>query len=401
MRKSLLHTPEGVRDIYGEEYARKLLIEKKLHEMISLYGYQDIQTPTFEFFDVYSREIGTTPSNQLYKFFDKEGNTLSLRPDFTPSCARCAAKYFMDETKPIRLTYSGSTFTNTSSLRGKLKEVTQMGAELMMDPSVEADAEMISMIIDAMKACGLKDFQIAVGEVEYFKGICSQAGIEGEVELNLRDFISAKNYFGAQELLEQQKVRKDYADVLLRLADTVQGASELSESRAMVDNERSLQAIERLEKLYEVLKEYGTEKYVSFDLGLLSKYNYYTGVIFKGYTYGVGDAVVTGGRYDRLLSHFGKNAPAIGFVFVVDDLMEALNRQSLKPEIPAESVLIFYEENAFSHGLKKARALRSRGVKTELVPVPKNRAECESYLKGPKIKQILLVKADGEECMYG
>lgn len=401
MRKSLLHTPEGVRDIYGEEYARKLLIEKKLHEMISLYGYQDIQTPTFEFFDVYSREIGTTPSNQLYKFFDKEGNTLSLRPDFTPSCARCAAKYFMDETKPIRLTYSGSTFTNTSSLRGKLKEVTQMGAELMMDPSVEADAEMISMIIDAMKACGLKDFQIAVGEVEYFKGICSQAGIEGEVELNLRDFISAKNYFGAQELLEQQKVRKDYADVLLRLADTVQGASELSEARAMVDNERSLQAIERLEKLYEVLKEYGTEKYVSFDLGLLSKYNYYTGVIFKGYTYGVGDAVVTGGRYDRLLSHFGKNAPAIGFVFVVDDLMEALNRQSLKPEIPAESVLIFYEENAFSHGLKKARALRSRGVKTELVPVPKNRAECESYLKGPKIKQILLVKADGEECMYG
>lgn len=401
MRKSLLHTPEGVRDIYGEEYARKLLIEKKLHEMISLYGYQDIQTPTFEFFDVYSREIGTTPSNQLYKFFDKEGNTLSLRPDFTPSCARCAAKYFMDETKPIRLTYSGSTFTNTSNLRGKLKEVTQMGAELMMDPSVEADAEMISMIIDAMKACGLKDFQIAVGEVEYFKGICSQAGIEGEVELNLRDFISAKNYFGAQELLEQQKVRKDYADVLLRLADTVQGASELSEARAMVDNERSLQAIERLEKLYEVLKEYGTEKYVSFDLGLLSMYNYYTGVIFKGYTYGVGDAVVTGGRYDRLLSHFGKNAPAIGFVFVVDDLMEALNRQSLKPEIPAESVLIFYEENAFSHGLKKARALRSQGVKTELVPVPKNRAECESYLKGPKIKQILLVKADGEECMYG
>ena len=401
MRKSLLHTPEGVRDIYGEEYARKLLIEKKLHEMISLYGYQDIQTPTFEFFDVYSRQIGTTPSNQLYKFFDKEGNTLSLRPDFTPSCARCAAKYFMDETKPIRLTYSGSTFTNTSSLRGKLKEVTQMGAELMMDPSVEADAEMISMIIDAMKACGLKDFQIAVGEVEYFKGICSQAGIEGEVELNLRDFISAKNYFGAQELLEQQRVRKDYAAVLLRLADTVQGASDLSEARALVDNERSLQAIERLEKLYEVLKEYGTEKYVSFDLGLLSKYNYYTGVIFKGYTYGVGDAVVTGGRYDKLLSYFGKNAPAIGFVFVVDDLMEALNRQNLKPEIPAESVLIFYEENAFSHGLKKARQLRAQGVKTELVPVPKNRAECESWLKGAKIKQVLLVKADGEECVYG
>ena len=122
MNKSLLHTPEGVRDVYGEEYARKLFVEKKLHDTIHLYGYQDIQTPTFEFFDVYSKEIGTTPSSQLYKFFDKEGNTLALRPDFTPSCARCAAKYFMDETAPLRFTYSGSTFTNTSNLQGKLKD---------------------------------------------------------------------------------------------------------------------------------------------------------------------------------------------------------------------------------------------------------------------------------------
>ena len=102
MSKPLVHTPEGVRDIYGEEYLRKLMVEEKLHHSLRSYGYQDIQTPTFEFFDVFSREIGTTPSRELYKFFDKEGNTLVLRPDFTPSMARCAAKYFMDETLPIR-----------------------------------------------------------------------------------------------------------------------------------------------------------------------------------------------------------------------------------------------------------------------------------------------------------
>lgn len=398
MRKSLLHTPEGVRDIYGEEYARKLLIEHRLHDTIRLYGYQDIQTPTFEFFDVYSREIGTTPSSQLYKFFDKEGNTLSLRPDFTPSCARCAAKYFMDETRPIRFTYSGNTFTNTSNLQGKLKEVTQLGAELMMEPSVEADAEMISMVIAALKNCGLTDFQITVGEVEYFKGICSQAGLEEDVELNLRDYISAKNYFGAQELLEQQKVRSDYAEVLLRLADTVLGASDLAEAKNCVDNERSLQAIERLEKLYEVLKKYGVEKYVSFDLGLLSKYNYYTGVIFKGYTYGVGDAVVTGGRYDKLLSYFGKNAPAIGFVIVVDDLMEALNRQNLKPRIEADGVLVLYEKGAFDAALLKANQLRMEGIRTELVPVPDSKTGYEGYARGQMCGRIYLMKKDGTEC---
>ena len=184
-----------------------------------------------------------------------------------------------------------------------------------------------------MKNCGLTDLQITVGEVEYFKGICAQAGLNEEVELKLRDFISAKNYFGAQELLEEQRVRKDYAQVLLGLADLVKGTQDLESAKMQVDNERSLQAIERLEALYEVLKKYGTEKYVSFDLGLLNQYNYYTGVIFKGYTYGVGDAIVTGGRYDKLLSYFGKNAPAIGFVVVVDDVLEALSRQN-KSRIP-------------------------------------------------------------------
>lgn len=126
MNNRLLHTPEGVRDIYGKEYAKKLAVEQKLQQAIHCFGYEDIQTPSIEFFDVFSKEIGTTPSKELYKFFDKEGNTLVLRPDFTPSIARCAAKYFMEEKVPLRFSYNGNTFTNTSNLQGKLKEVTQM-----------------------------------------------------------------------------------------------------------------------------------------------------------------------------------------------------------------------------------------------------------------------------------
>ncbi len=368
MSKPLVHTPEGVRDIYGEEYLRKLLVEEKLHHTLRSFGYQDIQTPTFEFFDVFSREIGTTPSRELYKFFDKEGNTLVLRPDFTPSMARCAAKYFMDEKLPIRFSYRGNTFTNTSSLQGKLKEVTQLGAELIQEPSVQADGEMIAMVVEALKASGLEDFQVSIGEVEYFKGICSQAGLDEETENELRDFISSKNFFGAQELLEQKAVRRDYCEILLKVNDLFGSAEALQQARELVNNERSLQAVERLEELYQVLCEYGVEKYVSFDLGLLSKYRYYTGVIFKAYTYGVGDAVAKGGRYNSLLKYFGKDAPAIGFVIVVDDLLEALSRQKRKPQPAAEGILIIYEEGRFRDALEKAAVLRADGVPTELIP---------------------------------
>ncbi len=358
MSKKLLHTPEGVRDIYGKEYGQKLSVEKELHEKLRLYGYEDIQTPTFEFFDVFSKEVGTTPSKELYKFFDKENNTLVLRPDFTPSIARCAAKYFCEDQVPLRFSYIGNTFNNTSNLQGKLKEVTQMGAELINEPSVEADGEMISLVIEALLSTGLNRFQVSIGEVEYFKGLCEEAGLDEETEFDLRDCISGKNYFAAQELLIERKVAEPYQSRLLRVADMFGNMCSLTEAREMVNNPRSLAAIERLENLYEVLKAYGVAEYISFDLGMLSKYNYYTGVIFKAYTYGVGEAIVKGGRYDRLLEQFGKKAPAVGFCAVIDSIMEALSRQRVEIPFEASPKVLYYDETDYKEKLAEAQKLR-------------------------------------------
>ncbi len=368
MSKKLVHTPEGVRDIYGDEEARKLAVEHLLSEKFHAYGYRDIQTPSFEFFDVFSREIGTTPSKELYKFFDKEGNTLVLRPDFTPSIARCAAKYFMEEEVPIRFCYQGNTFTNTSNLQGKLKETTQMGVELIGDDSIYADAEMIALMIEALRHAGLKDFQISVGNLEYFKGICAQAGLDEETELTLRELISGKNYFGAEELLADRKVALPDREILLKTSDLFGSVDALKEARQTVNNERSLQAIERLEQVYQVLCSYGVEKYVSFDLTMLSKYNYYTGILFKAYTYGVGDAVLKGGRYNTLLGRFGKNAPAIGFMIAVDDLLLAMGRQNVTAAPRKEILHIYYQEETFEAKLKEAVSLREAGHCVVLTP---------------------------------
>ncbi len=367
MSQRLLHTPEGVRDIYGKEYAGKLHVENRLKESIRLYGYQEIQTPTFEFFDVFSREIGTTPSRELYKFFDKEGNTLVLRPDFTPSIARCAAKYFCEEKVPLRFSYLGNTFTNTSNLQGKLKEVTQMGVELINDSSVEADAEMISLVVRSLLNAGLTRFQVAVGDVEYFKGLCCEAGLEEETEADLRNFISGKNYFAARELLQERRVDAAYQDRLLQLADLFGDMGSLPRAGAMAENPRSREAVNRLQKLYDLLRLYGVSDYVSFDLGMLSKYRYYTGMIFKVYTYGVGEAIVKGGRYDRLLRQFGKEAAAVGFVMTVDSILEALSGQGVSFPVPEETRRISYHSGNYQEKLAEAQLLRSQGIPTELI----------------------------------
>lgn len=390
MSKRLVHTPEGVRDIYGAEYEKKMQIQERLHQTFLKSGYKDIQTPSFEFFDVFGKEIGTTASRDLYKFFDKEGNTLALRPDFTPSMARCAAKYFMEETLPVRFTYQGNAFVNTSNLQGKLKETTQMGVELFNEASVLADAEMIALAVEALKSAGLKEFQISIGNIEFIKGICEEIGLSDEDELNLREFISTKNYFGMEEFLQSVGVKKEQTDVILKMTDAFGGEELLDEAKTLVSNHRSLGAIERLRDLYEALKVYGVTRYVSFDLSMVSKYHYYTGVIFKGYTYGVGDAILTGGRYDTLLSYFGKEAPAIGFMITIDELMIALASQKIPVENEPDLILMLYKPSASRAAVQTAVTMRGEGKKVELMCM---HPDCplnvyEAYAKNNQIKEI-------------
>ena len=365
--QDLLHTPEGVRDCYGIEYTAKQNTIEKIASVIRLYGYEDLQTPSFEYFDVFSNEIGTTSSKELYKFFDKEGSTLVLRPDFTPSVARCAAKYFMDEKRPIRFCYQGSAFSNTSDLQGKLKETTQMGAELMNDGSAQADGEMIAMLTESLLAAGLTDFQISVGNVEYFKGICDHLGMDAALEMSLRDEISGKNYFAAEDLLKSEGYGKADRDLFLRIRDFMETAEDLEKAAETAPNRRALDAVKRLIEVWNVVDAYGLSRHMSFDLSLLSKYHYYTGIIFKGYTYGTGEPIASGGRYDQLLRFFGKKAPAIGCMISIDPLMEAMRRQHLINVQEPVIQKIYYNADNYRDALKTARMSRMAGVRTVLL----------------------------------
>ena len=336
----IFHTPEGVRDICQEECRQKLLIQKKIRRIFHLYGFQDIETPTFEFFEVFSREVGTTPSKELYKFFDREGNTLVLRPDFTPSIARCAVSCFPLNMEPVRLCYAGNTFVNNSSFQGRMKEATQMGAERIGDSSSDADAEMLAMVVNCLLETGLRDFQISVGEVNFFKALLEDAKKDDEMERKLRELISNKNNFGVEELIRGQNLTKELENAFFQLPYLFGDAEILKKAKKLTSNQRAIRAIHRLEEIYEILKCYGYENYVTFDLGMLSKYRYYTGIIFQAYTYGTGEPIVKGGRYDNLLEHFGKAAAASGFGISIDQLMLALSRQNIPVTVPEEEEII-------------------------------------------------------------
>lgn len=397
MKNQLLHTPEGVRDIYNEECEKKLELQNRLHKVLKRHGYHSIQTPTFEFFDIFGKEVGTIPSSELYKFFDREGNTLVLRPDITPSIARSAAKYFMDEDMPIRLSYMGNTFINNHSYQGRLKESTQLGAELIGDDTVDADAEMIAMAIDALKSSGLKDFQISVGHVEFFRGLMEAAGLSEEQEEVIRELIANKNFFGVEEEISDCSMNQNLKELFGMLGTIYDNAASFEEAKTYAaDYPRVYKAIRRLEDLDAVLKIYGVDKYVTYEFGMLSSYHYYTGVIFAGYTYGSGEPVVKGGRYDKLLTYFGKDAASIGFAIVVDQLMAAISRQKIEITVKHDNQLIVYKPEYRREAVKKAIALRAKDCNVELIAwaMDKSKADYEAYALRNQIAELTFM--DGE-----
>ena len=367
MTDQMLHTPDGVRDIYNGECKQKLLLQERLHDVLRQYGYRDIQTPTFEFFNIFGKEIGTTPSKDLYKFFDKDGSTLVLRPDFTPSIARSAAKYYTEDDMPVKLCYMGNTFINSNAYQGRLKESTQMGAEMIGLDAADADAEMLALVIDCLKNAGLEEFQISVGNVDFFQSLIEESEIDDETEERLRELINNRNFFGADELLEEADAKPVSRKAFSALSEMVGGVEILEEAKKVAPSKKALKAIRRLEKIYAILSVYKMEQYITFDLSMSGIYGYYTGIIFRGYTFGTGDAIVKGGRYDHLVEKFGKAEPAIGFAIVVDELMSALSRQRIQISSGEKSTLILYDKERLKDAIQLAMEFRGKDKNTQIL----------------------------------
>lgn len=397
MKEKLLHTPEGVRDIYNSECKKKTALERRLHQVLALYGYQDIETPAFEFFDIFNSDTGTVSSREMFKFFDRDNNTLVLRPDMTPSIARSVAKYYSDCTFPLRLSYVGNTFLNNRSYQGKLAEKTELGAEYINDDSPEADAEAIVMMIDCFLEAGLNDFRIDIGQSEFYRGIMEALDVSDEVKAQIHEYIENKNSLGMELLLADLPMKDCYRNILLEYNELYGDVSMLEQAKKLTVNPRCQAAIERLEQVYEVICHYGYEKYISFDLGMVNHFDYYTGIIFRGYTYGTGDAIGKGGRYDNLLMQFGKNAPAIGFTILVDDMLSALDRQNIPVSIREfEYSVLLYNRKDMSTAIGLAMEMRTGGDKLECICMKEDQQAGDyiSFAKAQGARAVFVLDGD-------
>ena len=221
--------------------------------------------------------------------------------------------------------------------------------------------EILLLTIQSLLASGLKEFQVEVGDVGFYRGLVEEAGLTPEEDLCLRTLIENKNSFGVEEFVDANITDPDLRRGFLKLPELFGGIETVQEAAELTKSREAQNAIRRLEKISRLIRIYGLSDYVSFDLGMLSMHDYYTGMIFRAYSYGTGDYIVQGGRYDRLLKQFGKDAPAVGFGITLNRLMAALRGQKI--EIPTEplAALVVYDGPGTEKAVELIRKLRSEG----------------------------------------
>ena len=400
--KSLLFIPEGVKDVYGIDCRRRDAIEKLIRREMRLYGFNDIKTPGFEFFDIFNKERGTVSSNKMYKFFDKHNNTLVLRPDHTPQIARCVARYYANEDMQLRLCYTGETYIHQSGYQGKLSQTTQIGAELVCDSSSDADGEMLTLTIDCLKKSGLESFQIDIGHAGIIEGLLEEAGLSADEETKLKNYIENKNSHAIAQMLSDKDIKAGTKEIFAGICSLFGENDSLEFIRTRTNNQKTLDAVDRLSKLKEFLASYDMLGNVTFDPGMLSRYDYYTGVIFKAYTYGTGEAIASGGRYDNLMAQFGKNAPAVGVVFLLDQLMEALDTQKIEVDTGENDILVLYRSANRKAAIDMVSKLRDEGKSVFLMRKNADISldEYKEYAKRRNLSKLQYIDDTGEVTVF-
>lgn len=326
MKVYKLHTPDGTFDVMPSELKQKRQTENCIMDVFEKAGYLEVETPSFEYFDVFKNSSGSISDESMFKFFDSHGKTLALRPDMTTSAARLAATKFPTDQFPLKLCYKGHAFRNNETVYGVMtKEFTQAGIELYGDASPNADAEVIKTTINALLSTGLSDFQIEIGHAGLFKGLMHYAGVDNFIAEQLRVFIDLKDSFSVKQLIASVDMPEDARYLISNLPYMFGGVDVLD--KYTFPKGEAADAINNLKSICSLLCDMGFEKYISIDLGMVKKLDYYTGTIFNGFTRNMGYSVCGGGRYDNLCAEFGKPYPATGVAIGIDRLLTALHRK--------------------------------------------------------------------------
>jgi ATP phosphoribosyltransferase regulatory subunit len=350
----MIETPSGLRDLTGAQAEKRSQLQQKVEAVFANAGYQQIVTPDIEFYQTYARAYASLKESQMYKFFDQDGQILTLRTDMTVPIARVAASKYRDEKPPFRFYYGENVYKVRQSFAGKRNEVRDCGIELIGEDS-QSDPEVLNLADEVLAALGLSNYILEIGNSDFFRLAARLCGLSKEDTDTMADLVDRKAmpdlhaYTGSLSLSDAQAA-------FFRQLPLLSGKEEcLEKAKTLCFDSRLEAEVERMEDLGEMMKRLDGAGHIAYDLGKVPHLDYYTGIIFEAFTPGAATAILSGGRYDDLLKKFGRDLPACGFGIKLDYLLD------LFPDTEQKMRRLRYPKGQIEAALQKAKQLRKDG----------------------------------------
>ena len=384
--------PKGARIYLPDEARRKRYVEARLFDVFGRWGYREIVTPTFEFFDVLS--VGTDPGVQedMFKLVDREtGRLLALRADITPQIARIVATRMREEPKPIRLGYVTNVFRYDEPQLAHYREFYQAGVELIGLDKPEAEVEILAMTIEGLSALGLRRFQIDVGHPDFFRGLMEETAATDEQARDIRAALGRKDLAALEKQVGELGAPAPVAEALLELPTLVGRAEVLERAAVFARTPRAERALANLTEVYRLLGIYGLADTVLLDLGEVRGFDYYSGMYFETYVADFGASVAAGGRYDQMLGRFGYQCPAVGFAFDVARALSVMEAQGVVVPLPGPDFFIVDSTRDKTAALSLARRLRDLGASVARDIVSRALPESLACARSQRAGRVLVI----------
>ena len=332
--------PVGMSTFLPDAARRIRHLEQALLTILTAGRYEEIILPMFEYLDVLSPGLETELIQKCYQFVDRTtGRLMLLRPDATAQIARTIAMGMMGTKLPLRLCYRTSVFRYEREHAGRDREIFQVGAELVGVEGVAGDAEVLTLLLDCLRAVGLPSFKVAVGHVGFFTALLIRSGLSKEGQKRVEQAAARKDMPLLEKLLTQDGITRATARVILEALELCGGDEVLARGRKLVGRDRALTGpLDRLAQVYERLVASG--QHILIDLGEFRGFEYYDGIVFDVFAPGVGAELGGGGRYDHLMGRFGRMAASTGFALDVDRLFRAIDLSEVPGPSSMESAAI-------------------------------------------------------------
>ena len=388
-----MQRPKGTRDLLGKELASIRHVSHVMSDAFKRYGYEEIETPTFEYLELFEKKSGEVVVKQLYSFKDKSGRALALRPELTVPAIRLYLIHLKSAPKPVKLCYFGNCFRYEEPQAQRWRQFFQSGVEIIGSSRLEADAEVVALAADIMQELGLSGYELRIGHIRLLREVLAHAGVKGDAQDPIMRAIDRHDEARLREELSRMHVKAKDEELLRSLIALRGNTKVLKQAEKLVASlPKAKIALKNLHEILEHIRSFGVEKF-TIDFGIARGLEYYTDLVFELYVDGV--QVAGGGRYDELIELLGGDpCPAVGVGFGVDRIARALlKRGMIVPHKRLDCVVLPASETMLSECLKIAGELRRAGLLVDVDLMGRRLSKAIAYADACRAKHSIIVGA--------